>query len=74
MQTVVTERGQISIPSELRRKFKLLPGTGVEWLETPEGIYLLPVPEDPVAGFRGRSRGLAKTLATLRREERRRDP
>lgn len=53
MQTTVTERGQISIPAELRKKFHLTPGCGVEWIATPEGIFLMPVPKDPIAAFRG---------------------
>lgn len=53
MQTVVTERGQISIPAPLRKRFHLTPGTGVEWMETEKGILLLPVPKDPIKAFRG---------------------
>lgn len=75
MQTVVTERGQISIPAELRKKFHLIPGTGVEWLETPEGIFLMPVPKDPIKAFRGsgKSKGLMKILLESRREDRMRE-
>ena len=70
MQTLVTERGQISIPSALRRKFHLTPGTGVEWLETPEGIFLLPVPKDPISAFRGTSKGFTDLLLQNRRRDR----
>ncbi len=73
MQTTVTERGQISIPSTLRQKYHLIPGTGVVWLETPEGIYLLPVPKDPIASFRGQSKGLARALLEDRRKDRQRE-
>lgn len=71
MQTVVTERGQISIPSPLRKKFHLVPGTGVEWLEVPEGIFLMPVPKDPIKAFRGSGKGKGSTRLLL--EERRKD-
>lgn len=73
MQTTVTERGQISIPAPLRKKFKLEPGTGIEWMETAEGIFLVPVPKDPIANFRGKSKGkgLLKALLKDRREDRR---
>jgi AbrB family looped-hinge helix DNA binding protein len=71
MQTVVTERGQISIPVSLRKKFQLTPGTGVEWMETPEGIFLLPVPKDPIRAFRGKSKGLMKVLKENRLKDRR---
>lgn len=73
MQTVITDRGQISIPASLRRKFRLEPGTGVEWIDTPDGIYLLPVPKDPIKAFRGQSRGLTNKLMDARREERLKD-
>ena len=70
MQTTVTERGQISIPARLRKKFKLTPGTGIEWMETPEGIFLLPVPQDPIAAFRGQAKSLSTRILL---EERRKD-
>ena len=71
MQTVVTERGQVSIPSPLRKKFHLIPGTGVEWLEMSGGIFLMPVPRDPIAVFRGSGRGRGSTQQLL--EERRKE-
>ena len=70
MQTIVTERGQISIPSALRKRFHLEPGTGVEWLETREGIFLLPVPKDPIAAFRGKGKTSTKHLLEERKRER----
>lgn len=70
MQTVITERGQVSIPSDLRRKFHLTPGTGVEWIETKEGIFLIPVPKDPIAAFRGKTKGLTAILTEDRKKER----
>ena len=75
MHTTVTERGQISIPAALRKKFNLTPGTGIEWMETAEGIFLLPVPKDPIANFRGKSKGkgLLKELLKDRRKDRRKD-
>jgi AbrB family looped-hinge helix DNA binding protein len=73
MQTTVTERGQISIPAPLRKKFHLTPGCGIEWMETPEGIFLLPVPKDPIAAFRGKSKGLMKILMQERRKDRKKE-
>lgn len=69
MQTTVTERGQISIPASLRKKFKLTPGRGVEWLEINEGIFLYPIPDDPIAAFKGKSKGLTKEFLKSRRED-----
>ncbi len=72
MQTTITERGQVSIPAALRKKFKLEPGTGVAWMETTEGIFLIPVPKDPIANFRGKAKGkgLLEELLKERREDR----
>ena len=70
MQTTVTERGQISIPAAIRKHYHLKPGMGIEWLVTDEGIYLLPVPKDPIAAFRGSSKGLLKALLEDRRKDR----
>lgn len=52
MQTVVTERGQISIPASIREKFNLLPGTSIEWLEREGMLILFPVSKDPIKDFR----------------------
>ncbi len=73
MQTTVTERGQISIPAPIRKKLRLTPGCGVEWLETAEGIFLLPVPKDPVKAFRGAGKGSTKLLLRERQRDRERE-
>lgn len=73
MQTTVTERGQVSIPSSIRKKFRLTPGTGLEWIETDEGIFLLPVPSDPIKSFRGKSQGLGKILKEQRSLDRQKE-
>ena len=70
MHTMVTERGQVSIPADLRKKYRLTPGTGVEWIETPDGIFLLPIPKDPIGAFRGKSQGLTDALLQNRRRDR----
>ena len=71
MQTTVTERGQVSIPSAIRKKFRLEPGSGIEWIVTSEGIYLFPVPKDPIAAFRGKgTKGLSKLLLDERQKDR----
>ncbi len=57
MQTMITERGQISIPMEIRKKLNLKPGMGMEWIVTEKGIYLMPVPSDPIGTFRGLGKG-----------------
>jgi AbrB family looped-hinge helix DNA binding protein len=55
MHSTITERGQISIPAKLRKKFQLKPGMGVIWLEREAGIFLMPIPEDPIRAFQDES-------------------
>lgn len=38
--TVVTEKGQATIPKELREKYDLRAGDEVVWMETDEGIVV----------------------------------
>jgi AbrB family looped-hinge helix DNA binding protein len=39
----VTEKGTVTIPAKIRRKYKLTKGSKVEFVETNEGILLVPV-------------------------------
>ncbi|WP_254545741.1 AbrB/MazE/SpoVT family DNA-binding domain-containing protein [Halomarina pelagica] len=38
--TRVTEKGQATIPKELREKYDLTPGDEVVWIDTDEGIVV----------------------------------
>ena len=75
MQTLITERGQISIPSEVRKSLNLKPGMGMEWVISERGIYLFPVPHDPIKSFRGslKKAGLFEAFLKERRKERARE-
>ena len=75
METMVTERGQTSVPAALRRKYHLTSRSKLVWVDLGSSIHVVPVPPDPIAGMRGlfRRRGLTAALLKDRREERARE-
>ncbi|NTW36282.1 MAG: AbrB/MazE/SpoVT family DNA-binding domain-containing protein [Syntrophobacteraceae bacterium] len=75
MKSKVTARGQVSIPSEIRKRFNIEPESKVEWIVEGSTIKVVPLPKDPVAVFRGRGSGRYSTerLIEERIEERRRE-
>jgi len=75
MKTKVTVRGQVSIPSEIRKKLHIEPETMLEWMIEGNTIRVIPIPKDPITAFRGRGRGVYTTQDLLRdrNQERRRE-
>ena len=70
MRTKITKRGQVSVPSEVRRQLRIGPDTTLEWVVEGATARVIPLPADPVTAFRGSGRkGLVKRLL----QERRRD-
>jgi AbrB family looped-hinge helix DNA binding protein len=75
--TRVTEKGQATIPKELREKYDLDPGDEVTWIDTDEGIIVkkrtrtgargLLVPDDTPAEKR---EGVAEELSKRLRDRR----
>ena len=72
MKTKVTSRGQVSIPSKIRKIFNIEPESTVEWIADGNVIKVIPLPKDPVAAFRGRGSRKYSTerLVEERRSER----
>jgi AbrB family looped-hinge helix DNA binding protein len=43
MSYTITEKGTVTIPAEIRKKYRLKKGTRVEFIETSEGVMIVPV-------------------------------
>jgi AbrB family looped-hinge helix DNA binding protein len=71
MRTKVSSRGQVSVPSEVRRKLGIGPNTTVEWVLEGGAVKVVPIPADPVKAFRGSGpKGQVQRLLKERRRER----
>jgi bifunctional DNA-binding transcriptional regulator/antitoxin component of YhaV-PrlF toxin-antitoxin module len=69
--TIMTRRGQISVPAEIRKRHNLQGGQRFVWLDEGVMFKLIPVPADPVSALRGRGKGenlLAKLLEERHKE------
>jgi AbrB family looped-hinge helix DNA binding protein len=53
MKSTISARGQVSIPTALRKKFGIETETQVEWIEEGNAIKIVPLPKDPIKAFRG---------------------
>ncbi|RCK74787.1 MAG: hypothetical protein ANABAC_1504 [Anaerolineae bacterium] len=71
MQTHVTEKGQIVIPAELRRKYQIKAGTRIYLIDTGDAILLKPMTEETLKNLQGRLKGKGVLKSLL--EERRKD-
>lgn len=60
MQTVLTSKGQTTVPAPVRRKLGLRAGSRVEWREEGDRVVLVPVSTSPPAEAIDRLRGLLK--------------
>jgi AbrB family looped-hinge helix DNA binding protein len=70
MRTKMSKRGQISVPSLVRRKLHIAPNTTLEWIIEGASARVIPVPDDPIRAFRGSGK---KRLVKQLLKERRRD-
>ena len=74
METTATSKGQIVIPSSVRRKFGIKEGTRIQIVvdEKANEIILRPITREYVHSLRGRfkGKGLLKALMVDRKKER----
>jgi AbrB family looped-hinge helix DNA binding protein len=69
----VTSKGQLVIPSKLRRKYSIKEGTQVAFLEEENRLVLQPLTAEFIRSLRGSLRGepsLLKSLLEDRKRER----
>lgn len=69
----VTTKGQLVIPSKLRRRFGIKPGTRVNFFEDGDGIKIVPVTPETIEaniGFMKTDGKLLKALMEEKKKER----
>ncbi|MBS7622691.1 AbrB/MazE/SpoVT family DNA-binding domain-containing protein [Candidatus Bathyarchaeota archaeon] len=52
----IRDKGEVTIPKELRKRYALEPKKSVRLIPRVEGILIKPRPEDPLAELRGLAR------------------
>ena len=57
MEAIATTKGQVVIPSKLRRKFKIKAGTRIRFIDDGERIILQPVTPEYIHSLRGSLKG-----------------
>ncbi len=67
----VTSKGQLVIPSKMRRRFGIKPGTRVNFLEEVDGIKIIPVTEELIDANIGFMKTGGKLLNSLMEEKKR---
>ena len=74
MRTTVSKRGQVSVPSEIRKRLSIGPNATVEWVIEDGAAKLIPIPDNPVKAFRGSGKkGILKQLLNDRRKDRQKE-
>lgn len=64
----ISQKGQILIPRQLRRKLGFKPGGKVQLIEEGGRLVITPAAEDPIAAATGFLTGRFSLTADLRRE------
>ena len=64
--STVTTKGQLVIPSKLRRKYGILKGTRVAMIEEDSRIVLQPLTKEFVQSLRGSLKGRRSALQALK--------
>ncbi len=68
----VSTKGQLVIPYKLRKKYGIKPQSQVRWIDTGQGLMVIPLNDDPVSSSRGMLKGTnvsTHSLLEARKEE-----
>ena len=72
MTLTVSIKGQMVIPTKIRKKYNIQPQTKVELIDKGNEIVIVPLPKDPLLNSRGILKGVSTNdLLKLRRQEKR---
>ncbi len=74
MSYTITEKGTVTIPAEIRKKYRLRKGSRVEFIETSEGVMIVPVvPLKDLFGSDRDSKEMVYKMINELEDERRRE-
>jgi AbrB family looped-hinge helix DNA binding protein len=65
----VTTKGQLVIPSKMRKKFGIKPGTRVNFFEETDGIKIVPLTSEIIKSNKGFMKTGGKLLKALMEEK-----
>ena len=72
-KSIVTTKGQVVIPSKLRKKYGIKGGTMIQFIESEGEIRMVPITEEMIrrnVGFLGTKGRLLKALMDEKKRER----
>jgi len=72
MTVIVSAKGWVVIPAELRQKYGIKPGSKLQFVDYGGTLELVPIPDDPIEAAAGMLKG-AKSLTEALLEEHRRE-
>jgi AbrB family looped-hinge helix DNA binding protein len=74
MSYTITKKGTVTIPAEIRKKYRLRKGSRVEFIETSEGVMIVPVvPLKDLFGSDRDSKEMVYKMINELEDERRRE-
>jgi len=65
--TVLSSKGQLILPARIRSRRKFKSGSRFDVKDTPYGIMLIPVPDNPVRALRGIASGMGITYDEVKK-------